>query len=221
MKVRVTGGMKMEVLKVISEALQKGNAKLVEIKTEEAVEMGISIEQILNEGLLSGMNILGKKFRNNEVYVPEVLVAAHAMHIGLEVLQPMMTEADRKPIAKVVLGTVKGDVHDIGKNIVKMMMIAAGLEVIDVGADVPKEKFIDAIKTYQPQILALSALLTTTMPELKAVIDEVDKNGLREQVKIMVGGAPLNEVYARQIGADGYAPDGGGAAELARNLVIK
>ena len=210
----------MEVLHAISEVLQKGNAKLVSEKTQEALDQGVSPVEILNDGLLAGMAVIGKKFKNNEVYVPEVLIAARAMHAGLNILQPKLVESGTKPAGTVVLGTVKGDVHDIGKNLVGMMMVGAGLEVIDVGIDVSKEKFIEAIQTHKPKILALSALLTTTMPELKTVIDAVIEAGLRDQVKIMVGGAPVNAEYAKEIGADGYSPDAGSAAELAKQFAL-
>lgn len=210
----------MEVLQTISEVLQKGNAKLVGEKTQEALDQGLSPAEILNDGLLAGMAVIGKKFKNNEVYVPEVLIAARAMHAGLNVLQPKLVESGTKPVGTVVLGTVKGDVHDIGKNLVGMMMVGAGLEVIDIGIDVSKEKFIEAIQTHKPKILALSALLTTTMPELKTVIDAVTKAGLRDQVKIMVGGAPVNAEFAKEIGADGYSPDAGSAAEMAKQFAL-
>ncbi len=210
----------MEVLHAISEVLQKGNAKLVSEKTQEALDQGLSPVEILNDGLLAGMAVIGKKFKNNEVYVPEVLIAARAMHAGLNILQPKLVESGAKPAGTVVLGTVKGDVHDIGKNLVGMMMVGAGLEVIDVGIDVSKEKFIEAIQTHKPKILALSALLTTTMPELKTVIDAVIEAGLRDEVKIMVGGAPVNAEYAKEIGADGYSPDAGSAAELAKQFAL-
>ncbi|SHJ96441.1 5-methyltetrahydrofolate--homocysteine methyltransferase [Geosporobacter subterraneus DSM 17957] len=210
----------MEVLQTISEVLQRGNAKLVGEKTQEALDQGLSPAEILNDGLLAGMAVIGKKFKNNEVYVPEVLIAARAMHAGLNVLQPKLVESGTKPVGTVVLGTVKGDVHDIGKNLVGMMMVGAGLEVIDIGIDVSKEKFIEAIQTHKPKILALSALLTTTMPELKTVIDAVTKAGLRDQVKIMVGGAPVNAEFAKEIGADGYSPDAGSAAEMAKQFAL-
>lgn len=210
----------MEILQTISEVLQKGNAKLVGEKTREALNQGLSPAEILNDGLLAGMAVIGKKFKNNEVYVPEVLIAARAMHAGLNVLQPKLVESGTKPVGTVVLGTVKGDVHDIGKKLVGMMMVGAGLEVIDIGIDVSKEKFIEAIQTYKPNILALSALLTTTMPELKTVIDAVTQAGLRDQVKIMVGGAPVNAEFAKEIGADGYSPDAGSAAEMAKQFAL-
>ncbi len=210
----------MEVLQTISEVLQKGNAKLVGEKTQEALDQGLAPAEILNDGLLAGMSVIGKKFKNNEVYVPEVLIAARAMHAGLNVLQPKLVESGTKPVGTVVLGTVKGDVHDIGKNLVGMMMVGAGLEVIDVGIDVSKEKFVEAVQTYKPKILALSALLTTTMPELKTVIEAVAEAGLRDQVKIMVGGAPVNAEFAKEIGADGYTPDAGSAAELAKQFAL-
>jgi 5-methyltetrahydrofolate--homocysteine methyltransferase len=212
--------MKMGILLEISEALQKGSAKVVGAKTQEALNQGIAPAAILNDGLLAGMGIIGSKFKNNEVYVPEVLIAARAMHAGLNILKPKLVETGVKPIGKVVLGTVKGDLHDIGKNLVGMMMVGAGLEVIDLGIDVPKEKFVEAVKEHQPKIVALSALLTTTMSEQRVVIEALKEAGLRDQVKVMVGGAPVTETFAREIGADAYTPDAASAAEVAKQFAL-
>lgn len=209
----------MEVLNVISEALQNGNADLVAEKTQEALNQGISPSVILNDGLLKGMGIIGVKFKNNEVFVPEVLIAARAMHFGLNVLKPILANTGVKPFAKVVLGTVKGDLHDIGKNLVGMVMMGSGLEVIDLGIDVHEDKFIEAVKEHKPDILALSALLSTTMAEQKTVIDALVREGLRDKVKVMIGGAPVNEEYCKQIGADAYTEDAVTAAQMARQLV--
>ncbi|MBZ4644637.1 MAG: methyltransferase [Clostridia bacterium] len=210
----------MGILLEISEALQKGSAKVVGAKTQEALNQGIAPAAILNDGLLAGMGIIGSKFKNNEVYVPEVLIAARAMHAGLNILKPKLVETGVKPIGKVVLGTVKGDLHDIGKNLVGMMMVGAGLEVIDLGIDVPKEKFVEAVKEHQPKIVALSALLTTTMSEQRVVIEALKEAGLRDQVKVMVGGAPVTETFAREIGADAYTPDAASAAEVAKQFAL-
>ena len=209
----------MSILKEISENLQKGAAKVVAAKVEEALNQGINPEIILNEGLIDGMSVIGVKFKNNEVYVPEVLIAARAMYAGIEILKPKLVESGVKPLGKVAIGTVKGDLHDIGKNLVSMMMTGAGLEVIDLGIDVPPEKFIDAVKRQGAQIVALSALLTTTMPEQKNVIEALKASGLRDKVKVMVGGAPVTESYAREIGADAYAPDAASAADAAKELL--
>lgn len=211
----------MGVLFEICEALQRGSVKIVSAKTQEALDGGISPEKILNEGLLTGMAIIGRKFKANEVYVPDVLIAARAMHASLNILKPKLAERGIEPIGKVVLGTVKGDLHDIGKNLVGMMMIGAGLEVIDIGIDVSEEKFIQAVKEHQPVVLALSALLTTTMSEQKNVIDALKKAGLREKVKVMVGGAPVTVDFAKQIGADAYTPDAATAAEVAKQFALE
>ncbi|MEZ0536365.1 corrinoid protein [Caldicellulosiruptoraceae bacterium PP1] len=210
----------MSILNEISELIQKGNAKLVPEKVKEALSQGISAEQILNEALVAGMSVVGEKFKNNEIYVPEVLIAARAMKAGMEILKPILTETGVKPVGKVIIGTVKGDLHDIGKNLVAMMMIGAGLEVIDLGVDVDSEKFIQAIKEHQPQVVAMSALLTTTMPQMKNIIDEINNQGLRNQVKIMVGGAPVTERFAKEIGADAYTPDAASAAEVAKQFAM-
>ncbi|MEZ0536723.1 B12-binding domain-containing protein [Caldicellulosiruptoraceae bacterium PP1] len=209
----------MSILQNISELVQKGNAKLVPEKVKEALSQGLSAEQILNDGLVAAMSIVGEKFKNNEIYVPEVLIAARAMKAGLEILKPILTETGVKPIGKVVIGTVKGDLHDIGKNLVAMMMIGAGLEVIDLGVDVSAEKFCNAIKEHNPQIVAMSALLTTTMPQMKTIIEKIKQEGLRDKVKIMVGGAPVTESYANSIGADAYTPDAASAAQVAVKFV--
>lgn len=210
----------MSILVEISEALQRGNAKLVAAKTQEAVDAGIGPGSILNDGLISGMGIIGVKFKNNEVYVPEVLIAARAMNAGLGVLKPLLAAAGVKPLGKVVLGTVKGDLHDIGKNLVGMMMVGAGLELVDLGIDVSADKFVNAVKEHQPRIVALSALLTTTMTEQKTVIDALKAAGVRDTVKVMVGGAPVTENYAREIGADAYTPDAASAAEKAKEYIV-
>lgn len=210
----------MSILNEISELIQKGNAKLVPEKVKEALAQGISAEQVLNEALVEGMSIVGEKFKNNEIYVPEVLIAARAMKAGMEILKPILTETGVKPVGKVVIGTVKGDLHDIGKNLVAMMMIGAGLEVIDLGVDVDAQKFVNAIREHQPQVVAMSALLTTTMPQMKNIIDELINQGLRDKVKVMVGGAPVTDRFAQEIGADAYTPDAASAAEVAKQFAM-
>lgn len=165
------------------------------------------------------MGEVGVKFKNNQVYVPEVLIAARALNKGLEVLKPRLVEAGTKPVGKVIIGTVQGDLHDIGKNLVSMMMVGAGLEVVDLGVDVSAEKFVAAVREHKPNIVAMSALLTTTMGHQGDVIEALKAEGLRDQVKVMVGGAPVTDSFARQIGADAYTPDAATAAEKARELV--
>jgi len=210
----------MDVLNQIAELVQKGNAKLVAENVKKALDEGMQPEQILNQALIFAMSIVGEKFKNNEIFVPEVLIAARAMKAGLEVLSPILTQTGVKPVGKVIIGTVKGDLHDIGKNLVAMMMTGAGFEVIDLGVDATPEKFCEAVKEHKPQIVAMSALLTTTMPNMKATIDKLKDEGLRDSVKVIVGGAPVTDVFAKSIGADGYAPDAASAAELAKKLIL-
>lgn len=205
----------MEILSKISEALQKGKAKDVKAMVQEAIDAGISSQQVLNEGLLSGMNIVGIKFKNNEVYVPDVLIAARAMKAGTEILKPLLVADGVKATGKVVIGTVKGDLHDIGKNLVGMMMEGQGLEVIDAGTDVSADQFIALTKQHNAQIICCSALLTTTMGEMKSVVQAAVAAGIRDQVTIMVGGAPVNEAFCKSVGADIYTPDAASAAEAA------
>jgi corrinoid protein of di/trimethylamine methyltransferase len=204
-----------DILNEISLKLQQGKAKDVKELVQKALDEGMTPEKVLNEGLLPGMSVIGDKFKRNEVYVPDVLIAARAMNAGTEVLKPLLVESGVKARGKVVIGTVKGDLHDIGKNLVKMMMEGKGLEVIDLGIDVPAEKFISEAKANNAQIIACSALLTTTMGEMKNVVDLAVKEGIRDKVKIMVGGAPLNENFCQSIGADKYAPDAASAADEA------
>lgn len=209
----------MAILDDLSALLQKGKVKNVVALVTQALEEGISPADILNEGLLKGMGEVGVKFKNNQVYVPEVLIAARALNKGLEVLKPRLVEAGTKPVGKVIIGTVQGDLHDIGKNLVSMMMVGAGLEVVDLGVDVSAEKFVAAVKEHKPNIVAMSALLTTTMGRQGDVIEALKAEGLRDQVKVMVGGAPVTDSFAKQIGADAYTPDAATAAEKARELV--
>lgn len=205
----------MAILDEISEQLQKGKAKVVKELVEQAVAEGITAKDILEDGLLKGMGVIGVKFKNNEVFVPEVLVAARAMNMGAAVLKPLLTEAGIEASGKVCIGTVKGDLHDIGKNLVKMMMEGKGLEVIDIGTDVPPEKFIETATENGCQIIACSALLTTTMGAMREVVDAAKAAGIRDKVKIMIGGAPITQDFCEQIGADSYTPDAASAAEAA------
>lgn len=211
----------MEILDQISAALQKGKAKDVKELVQTALDTGVPAQQILVEGLLSGMGVVGVKFKNNEVYVPDVLIAARAMKAGTEILKPQLAVDGVKATGKVVLGTVKGDLHDIGKNLVGMMMEGKGLEVIDLGVDVSAEKFIDAAIENDAQVICCSALLTTTMGEMRNVVEAAKAKGVRERFTIMVGGAPVNDAFALSIGADIYTPDAASAAERAVAMVIE
>ena len=208
-----------QILNEISEFLQKGKAKNVKTLVEEALQQGIDPKEILNEGLLSAMMIVGGKFKRNEVFVPEVLVAARAMNAGLAILEPHLVEAGNEPKGKVVIGTVKGDMHDIGKNLVAMMLKGAGFEIYDLGTDVDAEVLIGKAEEVGADIICMSALLTTTMPYMQTVIDALKEKGLRSKYVVMVGGAPVNEEFANQIGADYYTPDAATAAEVARKAV--
>lgn len=210
----------MEILDEISEKLQAGAAPKVRQLVSDALNQGIDVKEIL-DALIGAMGIVGVKFKNNEVYVPEVLIAARAMNAGLEILKPILTETGIKPIGKVIIGTVAGDLHDIGKNLVKMMMVGAGLEVIDLGVDVAPQKFVSAVKEYNPDIVAMSALLTTTMPGMKKTLEALEKEGLRSKLTVMIGGAPVTENYAKEISADIYTPDAASAAEKAREAITK
>lgn len=209
----------MANLREIADFLKAGNAPKVKELVQAAVDQGVEPTEILNESLIVGMGEIGVLFKNNEVYVPEVLIAARAMKAGMTIIKPLLVEKDVQPIGKVVVGTVKGDLHDIGKNLVAMMLEGAGFHVVDLGIDVPPEKFLDAVKDEGIQCVAMSALLTTTMPGMKDTIEAFKAAGLRDQVKIMVGGAPVTQNFANEIGADGYAPDAASAAELAKELV--
>ncbi len=208
----------MVVLGEISENLQKGKAKIVKEMVAQAIEEGCEPAKILNEGLLEGMNVIGEKFKNNEVYVPEVLVAARAMNMGLEVLKPHLQASGVQAVGKVCIGTVQGDLHDIGKNIVKMMLEGKGLEVVDLGVDVPAATFVQAAKEQGCQVICCSALLTTTMDVMREVVAEAEKAGIRDSVKIMIGGAPVNDDFCNKIGADCYTSDAASAADAAVEL---
>ena len=211
----------MSICAQISEHLQKGKAKDVKALVQQALDEGLSPKTILDEGLLSAMDVIGEKFKNNEIYVPEMLVAARAMGAGAEVLKPHLAEAGVKPIGKAALGTVKGDLHDIGKNLVRMMMEGKGIEVVDLGVDVPAERFVEAYEKEGVTIIACSALLTTTMGEMKNVVDLFTEKGYRDKVKIMVGGAPITDSYRESIGADCYTPDAASAADEAKRMLLE
>jgi len=208
----------MSLLEEISQALQQGRAKNVKELVQKAIDEGMDAKTILEEGLLSGMSVIGEKFKNNEVYVPDVLIAARAMNAGTELLRPLLAASGVKAAGKVVIGTVKGDLHDIGKNLVRMMMEGKGLEVIDLGVDVTPDKFINAAKEHNAQIIACSALLTTTMGEMKNVVEAAKVAGIRDKVTIMVGGAPVTDSFCKNIGADIYTPDAASAADEAARV---
>jgi methylmalonyl-CoA mutase cobalamin-binding domain/chain len=209
----------MSKLEEISQAVDGGKLKIVAGLVEEALAEGIDPLQILNEGMIKTMGIVGDKFRDGIIFVPEMLIAAKAMKKGVEVLKPKLSGQAAVSIGKCIIGTVAGDLHDIGKNLVAMMIESAGFEVIDLGVDVPPETFVTALKENpDTKVLALSALLTTTMPAMKTAIEVVEASGLKG-FKILVGGAPITQEYANQIGADGYAPDAGGAAVMAKKLI--
>jgi len=201
----------------ISEFLQKGKAKDVTELVQKALAEGAPVEQILEKGLIAGMSIVGEKFKNNEIYVPEVLIAARAMNKAMEILEPKLVAAGVKPKGKIVIGTVKGDLHDIGKNLVAMMFKGAGFEVIDLGIDVPPEKFVATAKEKKAALIGLSALLTTTMPAMKDVCAKVKSEGL-DSIKVLIGGAPVTQAYADEIGAHGYAPDAASAVEVGTRI---
>jgi 5-methyltetrahydrofolate--homocysteine methyltransferase len=199
-------------------AVQRGKAKDVETLVTDALANGVEATDILNS-LLEGMHIIGERFKKNEAFVPEVLISARALNKGTALLKEPLKEAGAKPLGKVVLGTAQGDLHDIGKNLVRMMLEGAGFEVIDLGVDVAPDAFVEAIKNEKPAVVAISALLTTTMPQQATTIEAISAAGLRDQVKIMVGGAPVTQAYSDSIGADGYSADAASAADLAKQFV--
>jgi 5-methyltetrahydrofolate--homocysteine methyltransferase len=204
----------------ISDALIEGNAKRVAELTNIAIGEKVPPKEILEKALLPGLNVIGIRFKNNECFVPEVMVAARAMNSGMAIIKPFLAKKDLNTQGKVVIGTVAGDLHDIGKNLVGIMLEGSGFEVIDLGIDVTPEKFVETVKTQHPKIVAMSALLTTTMGSMKSIIEALEKSGLRKEIKIMIGGAPITQRYADQIGADGFAPDAASSVETAKQLVL-
>ena len=211
--------MSAEIINHISEAVQTGKRKEVKSLVEEALAQGMDAKEILNDGLLTGMMIIGGKFKEGRVFVPEVLVAARAMTAGISVLEPVLVEIGNEPVGKAVIGTVKGDLHDIGKNLVAMMLKGAGFEIIDVGTDVDADTFINKAEEVGADIICMSALLTTTMPYMQEVVEELNNRGLREKYIVMIGGAPISEEFGKQIGADFYTADAASAAETAKAAV--
>ena len=202
----------------ISLNVQAGKAKIVKTLVQQAIDEGIPASDILEQGLLDGMSVIGEKFKNNEVFVPEVLVAARAMNMGTTVLKPLLSQSGVKAAGKVCIGTVRGDLHDIGKNLVKMMLEGKGFEVIDLGTDVAPETFVQTAIEQDCQFICCSALLTTTMGVMKEVVEAAENAGIRDKVTIMVGGAPVTEAFCEQIGADVYTPDAASAAERALSM---
>ena len=203
----------------LMDAIIDGQAAVVQERIKQSLSIGLDPAEILNTGMIVAMAEVGHRFENGDFYVPEMLIAARAMQAGLGVLKPYLQDAEVRSMGKVVIGTVRGDLHDIGKNLVAMMLEGAGFDVKDLGTDVPPEKFVDAVRVGDVDIVAFSALLTTTMPFMKSTIEALKIAGLRDQVKIIVGGAPITEQYAEMIGADGYSSDASRAVNLAKGLV--
>jgi corrinoid protein of di/trimethylamine methyltransferase len=201
--------------------LSQGKMDEIKKMTQEAIDAGEAAETILKEGLIPAMDQVGVKFKNCEIFIPEVLIAARAMHASMAILKPILSKSTSTLAAKIIIGTVKGDLHDIGKNLVIMMLEGGGFEVVDLGVDIPVAKFIEAVKQHQPQVVGMSALLTTTMREMKNTIQAIEGAGLRNQVKAIIGGAPVTEKFAKEIGADGYAPDAASAVDLVKSLLVK
>lgn len=205
----------------IADSIIAGQAPATAESVTQALNDGTAVEDILHKGLIAGMNVVGKKFKNNEFYIPEVLIAARAMKAGLELIRPKLLEENVEPLGKVAIGTVKGDLHDIGKNLVAMMLEGAGFEVIDLGVDVAPDIFVESVREQGVQIVCMSSLLTTTMASIQTTVDALKAAGLTDNVRIMVGGAPITQEFADKIGADGYAADAASAAEKARDLVAE
>jgi 5-methyltetrahydrofolate--homocysteine methyltransferase len=211
----------MAKLDTITETLIAGDGETLQQLVKEALDAGVSASSILDNGLIAGMDIVGEKMESGDMFIPEVLMAAQAMSESVDILKPLLSEGQSSSAGKVIIGTVKGDLHDIGKNLVKMMLESAGFETIDLGVDISPEDFVKAIVDNKPDIVGLSALLTTTMPMMKRSIQTIEESGLRKDLKIIVGGAPVNQAFADEIGADGYAPDAGAASKLAKSLLRK
>jgi len=209
-----------ETLKAIFNGILDGNQDAVVENVQSALDMGEDAEKVLKEGMIPAMEEVGSLFEQGEYFVPEMLIAARAMQGGLNILKPKLLEADIKMIGKVAIGTVNGDLHDIGKNLVAMMLEGAGFDVLDLGVDVSPERFVESVKENGADIVAMSALLTTTMPHMKSTIEAIREAGLRERVKVIIGGAPVTDAFAQEIGADGFAPDASQAASLAKSLIV-
>jgi 5-methyltetrahydrofolate--homocysteine methyltransferase len=199
--------------------LSQGKTEEVKKITQQALDAEESVETILKDGLIQAMEQVGIRFKNGEIYIPEVLIAARAMHAGMAILKPILSQSTTRIARKVIIGTVKGDLHDIGKNLVVMMLEGGGFEVVDLGIDVSPQRFVEAIRQHQPRVVGMSALLTTTMREMKTTIQAIESAGYRNQLKAIVGGAPVTEKFAREIGADGYAPDAASAVDVVKSLL--
>lgn len=208
-------------LQQLSEMLLKGDVAAVRGLTERLLQNNVAPQTILNDGLIAGMDVVGQQMRDCEIYLPDVLQSARAMRAAMDILKPYLMKEGVKPIGRIVLGTVKGDLHDIGKNIVGIMLQGAGIEVIDLGVNIPPEKFVEAIKEHNPALVGMSALLTTTMSWMKKTMEGIAEAGVRSQVKVMVGGAPITQRFADEIGADGFSRDAAGAAVIAKELLAK
>jgi len=209
----------MADFQALATAIINGKAPVAAELTQQALAEGANASDILTKGLVAGMNVVGAKFKNNEFYVPEVLIAARAMKSAMAHLKPVLAETGVEPVGRVAIGTVRGDLHDIGKNLVSMMLEGAGFEIADLGVDVKPDQFVDAVKNKKAQVICLSALLTTTMPAMSDTIKALGEAGLRSGVKVMIGGAPVTQNYADEIGADGYAPDAASAVDTAKQLL--
>jgi 5-methyltetrahydrofolate--homocysteine methyltransferase len=207
-----------DLLSKIASNLYEGEDEAVAELVQQALDQGLAPGEILKGGLIAGMDEVGRDFKAGELFVPEVLIAARAMHAGMGVLRPLLADSDAAGAGKYLIGTVKGDLHDIGKNLVKMMLEGAGFETIDLGTDVEPQVFVDAVREHRPQLVGMSALLTTTMVQMKATVEALVEAGLRDSIKIMVGGAPVTDAFAKEIGADAYAPDAASAVDVARSL---
>jgi 5-methyltetrahydrofolate--homocysteine methyltransferase len=207
-----------DILQEMASNLYQGEAEVVAKLVQKALDQGMKPQEVLSGGLIAGMDEVGKDFKAGDLFVPEVLIAARAMHAGMNVLRPLLAESDAPNAGKYVTGTVRGDLHDIGKNLVKMMLEGAGFETVDLGTDVSAEDFVAAIREHQPKLVGMSALLTTTMVNMKTTIEALEEAGLRDKVKVMVGGAPVTAAFAEEVGADAYAPDAASAVDVAREL---
>jgi 5-methyltetrahydrofolate--homocysteine methyltransferase len=209
----------MSSLNSLAQSVIDGNVEQVKDQVRSLISSGTNPVEIVNQGLIAGMNVVGARFKAGDMYVPEVLMCAKSMGAGLELVKPLIAEKDVQNKGKVVIGTVKADLHDIGKNLVSMMMQSAGLEVIDIGIDVAPEKFIEAVREHKPNVVGMSALLTTTMPAMQETIELLEEEGLRDKVKVIIGGAPVSQEFATSIGADGYAPDAATATDLCKDFI--
>ncbi|MDD4120482.1 MAG: corrinoid protein [Clostridia bacterium] len=210
----------MEYLQTVNELIQKGKSKDIQLAVKEALDSGVSAADILNKAMIPAMEVIGSKFKSGEIFVPEVLISARAMNKGTEILRPALLKEGVKPIGKAIICTVKGDLHDVGKNLVKMMLEGVGIECIDLGVDVDGKKVVEAVKSSGAALVCLSALLTTTMANQKEIIDSLVAAGIRNKVKVMVGGAPLTSEFAEKIGADAFTADAASAAEVAKKFCL-